>query len=237
MLSLSQDKGVNTVMQWLDKAGLRLRSLFLRSRVDRELDDELRFYLDSETTKHLAAGLSPADARRAARRSLGNMTRVKEECRDARGLNALEELRHDVRYAARALGRSPGFTLACTLIVALGIGANTAIFTVVNAVFFRPAPYADPDRVVSIYQDSDAGDPSSSSFPATRDMAAYSDVFSGVAASSASSVTWEAEDGPRQALVEYVTASYLPVLGLGDRAWAGGSSPPSTTWAPATTPS
>ena len=215
MMRYPNAREAEDTMQWLDKARLRLRSLFRRARVEGELDDELRFYLDSETTKHLAAGLSPADASRAARRSLGNMTRVKEECRDARGLNALDELRHDVRYAARALGRSPGFTVAGTLIVALGIGANTAIFTVVNAVLFKPAPYDDPDRVVSIYQDSDAGDPSSSSFPATRDMAAHTDVFSGVAASSASSVTWEAEDGPRQALVEYVTASYLPVLGLG----------------------
>ncbi len=223
-------------MQWLDKARLRLRSLFRRARVEGELDDELQFYLDSETTKHLAAGLSPADARRAAQRSLGNMTRVKEECRDARGLNSLDALRHDVRYAARALGRSPGFAIAAILIMALGIGANTAIFTVVNAVLFKPAPYADPDRVVSIYQDSDAGEPSSSSFPATRDMATYSDVFSGVAASSASSITWETTDGPRQALIEYVTASYFPVL-ASNRASAGGSSPPSTRWAPATTPS
>ena len=83
-----------------------------------------------------------------------------------------------------------------------------------NAVLFKPAPYADPDRIVSVYQDSDAGDPTSSSFPATRDMAAYTDVFSGVAAASGSTITWEAADGPRQALVEYVTASYLPVFGM-----------------------
>ena len=107
-------------MQWIDKAGLRLRSLFRRSRVDSELDDELQFYLDVETAKHLATGLSPADAKRAARRSLGNVTRVKEACRDARGLNALDDLRHDVRYAGRALLRSPGFAIAATLIMALG---------------------------------------------------------------------------------------------------------------------
>ena len=201
-----------------------------------ELDDELRFYLDASIAKHLAAGLSPDDATRAARRSLGNMTRVKEECRDARGLNALDELRHDVRYSARALGRSPGFAIAAILIVALGIGANTAVFTIVNAVLFKPAPYGDPDRVVFIYQDSDAGDPSSTSFPATRDMAAYSDVFSGVAATSAATIAWDTEGGPRQALVEYVTASYLPVLGL-EPSLGRCSSPPSTRWAPATTPS
>ena len=139
---------------------------------------------------------------------------MKEECRDARGLNARDDARQDVRYAGRGLLRSPGFAVAAILIVALGIGANATVFTVVNAVLFKPAPYHDPDRVVSIYQDSDAGDPTSSSFPATRDMAAYVDVFSEVAAASASTVTWETEEGPRNALVEYVTASYLPVFGL-----------------------
>ena len=79
-------------MQWLDKAGLRLRSLFRRSRLDHELDDELQFYLDVETAKHLASGLSPTESKRAARRSLGNATRVKEECRDARGLNAFDDV-------------------------------------------------------------------------------------------------------------------------------------------------
>ena len=201
-------------MQTLERARLKLRSLFRRSRVEHELDDELQFYLDSEVGKHLAAGLSPAAADQAARRSLGNMTRVREECRDARGLNTLDELQQDVRYAGRALLRSPAFTLTASLIVALGIGANIAVFSIVNAFLFKPPPYQDPARVVSVYQDSDGGDPSSSSFPATRDMAAYTDVFSGVAAMSTQTATWEAEDGPRRALIEYVTASYFPVLGL-----------------------
>ena len=126
----------------------------------------------------------------------------------------MDDLRHDIRYAGRALLRSPAFTLLASLIVALGVGANTAVFTVVNAVLFKPPPYHDPARVVAVYQDSDAGDPSRNSFPATRDMAAYTDIFSGVAAMSAATITWEADDGPRQALVEYVTASYFPVLGL-----------------------
>ena len=201
-------------MRWIDKARLRMRSLVQRSHVDRELDDELKFYLDAETAKHLATGLSPAESTRAARRSLGNVTRVKESCRDARGLNVLDDVRHDVQYAGRALLRSPGFSVAATLVVALGIGANATVFTLVNAVLFKSAPFHDPDRLVSIYQDSDAGDPASSSFPATRDMAVYSDVFSGVAAASVSTTTWETEDGPRQALIEFVTASYFPVLGI-----------------------
>jgi len=201
-------------MQWLDKVRLTLRSLFRRERMERELDAELQFYLDVETTKHQAAGLGPADSTRAARRSFGNMTRVKEECRDTRGVNVLDDLRHDIRYVTRGLLRSPGSAAAATLIVALGIGVNTTVFSIVTAVLFKSAPYHEPDRIVSIYQDSDAGDPTSTSFPASRDMAAYSGVFWEVAATSASTITWEAEDGPRQALVEYVTASYLQVLGI-----------------------
>ncbi len=126
----------------------------------------------------------------------------------------MHEWRQDVGYAARSLARSPGFTVAASLIVALGIGANTAVFSVVNAFLFKPPPFADPVSVVSVYQDSDGGDPSASSFPAARDMADLTNVFSGVAAMSSSSLTWEADDGPRQGLVEYVTASYFPVLGL-----------------------
>ena len=148
-----------TAMAWLDKTVLKIRSLFYRSRVDSDLDDELQFYLDTETEKHLAVGLSQSEATRAAHRSLGNLTRVKEGCRDAWGLNALDDLRQDVGYASRTLLRSPAFTAAASLIVALGIGANAAVFTVVNAVLFQPPSYDDPDRVVSIYQDSDAGDP------------------------------------------------------------------------------
>ena len=120
----------------------------------------------------------------------------------------------DISYAARRLARTPLFTIAGVMILAVGIGANTAAFTVVDAMLFRPPPFEDPERLVSIYQDSDDGDPSSTSFPAYRDMAAMSDVFAGVVATSPSGVSWDTSDLPRQASVEYVTSSYFPVLGL-----------------------
>lgn len=126
----------------------------------------------------------------------------------------LDRLRQDLVVSVRRLARAPVFTLAAVSIAALGIGANTAVFTLVDALLFRPAPFADADRVVRIYQDSDDGDPNSSSYPATRDMREYSDVFSGVAAWSPDVATWESPDGPRSLATEYVTSDYLNVLGL-----------------------
>ena len=183
-------------------------------RLEDELDAELHYHFDRTVEDNITQGMSSQEARRQARVEFGGLDQVKEECRDARSTRWVRALGHDVRDASRRLARSPLFTATAVLIVALGIGANAAVFTVVNAVLFKAPPYEDPARVVFVYQNSDDGEPYGNSFPATRDMATYSDVFSGVAAMSASTITWEADDGPRQALIEYVTASYFPVLGL-----------------------
>jgi predicted permease len=120
----------------------------------------------------------------------------------------------DTRYAARRLGRSPFFALAAIAILAVGIGANTAAFSIVDAMLFRPPPFQRPDEIVRIYQDSDEGDPSSAAYPAYRDIAARTDLFAGVAATSPETVTWDADAGPRPTAIEYTTAGYFPLLGL-----------------------
>lgn len=129
------------------------------------------------------------------------------------GRGGMGTLFHDIRYAARHLARAPLFTLSAVVLLAVGIGANTAVFTVVDAVLLRPPPYDEPERVVGVYQHSDDGEPSSNAFPAYRDMTEV-DVFEAVAASSLADVVLETEDQPLPVTIEFTTASYLDVLGL-----------------------
>lgn len=126
----------------------------------------------------------------------------------------MDALFSDLRYAARRLRRAPLFTASAVAVLAIGIGLNTIVFDLVDTALFRPTPIPEPDRVVRIYQDSDDGVPMSASFPAYRDLAAATDVFAHVAATSADSARWELESGPRDVAVQYATASYLSVLGL-----------------------
>ena len=124
----------------------------------------------------------------------------------------------DTRYAARRLARSPFFTLAALSILAIGIGANTAAFSLVDAALFRPPPFERPEEVVYIYQDSDDGEPASSAYPAYLDIAERTDLFAGVAATSpetrSGATVWETPQGPRSSVIAFTTSSYFPVLGL-----------------------
>lgn len=152
-------------------------------------------------------------------RSLADVTRTAlAERRDRR--HALDEeggmtrwLR-DLLEAGRRLVRTPMFTLGAVMLVAFGIGVNTAAFSVVDAFLFRPPPFQEPERVVRVFQDSDEGEPSSSSFPAYRDMTGLGGVFQAVAAMSPETVTWEAGEANETLAASYVSSSYLDVLGL-----------------------
>ncbi len=129
---------------------------------------------------------------------------------------SVESLLLDTKQSIRRLAQSPGFTLTALLVVGLGIGANAAVFSVVDGILFRPPPWERPEEVVWIYQDPDDGDPSSSSYPAYRDMAAHTDLFSGVTAviSGWSARHMTDEGDARHMMVSFVTAGYFPVLGL-----------------------
>src|SRR5579864_5298925 len=129
---------------------LRLTSIFGRARRERELADELEAHVQLETDELILRGMSPGEARRMALAHGGGVTEVQDAYRDQRGLPLLENLMQDIRYGARTLRRSPGFTAVIVLMLALGIGANTAIFTLIDAVVVRTLPVPHAEQLVGI---------------------------------------------------------------------------------------
>jgi hypothetical protein len=138
-------------MPFLSRLGSLRRSLFSRARLEQELDEELRAYVDQLTDQKRAAGMSVAEARRAALIELGGLEQVKEEVRQARTGQIFEEILQDLRYGMRTLRKNVAFTAVAVLALALGIGANTAIYSVAYGILVRPLLYTGADRVAVIY--------------------------------------------------------------------------------------
>ena len=130
----------------------RLIALIRGDELDRGLNAEVRFHVEMETEKNIKLGMSPQDARTRALRSFGPMEKHKEETRNARGVSWLETLVADLKYGARALVKRPGYAALAVLTLGLGIGANTAIFSVINGVLLKPLPYEHGDRLVVVQQ-------------------------------------------------------------------------------------
>src|SRR5262249_42444232 len=129
----------------------RIAALLRRRRLERDLDDELAFHLAMREADYRRDGITATDARAAARRRFGNVTRLKEQCRDMWTFHPLETLAQDVRYALRTMRRSPGFTLVAVFALAVGIGGNTAIFSLLDAARTQALPYRDPERLVLLW--------------------------------------------------------------------------------------
>src|SRR6185369_4235240 len=129
----------------------RLKMLFRVRQAEDELDEEIRYHLDRQIQEFIQHGLTPEEARSAALQEFGGVDRRKEECRDARRLDLVENIFRDCRYAVRGFAKSPAFTLGAVLTLALGIGANSAVFTIINSVLLRQLPFRNADGLVWIW--------------------------------------------------------------------------------------
>jgi predicted permease len=200
-------------MRVLRTIQLRLRSLLRSRRVEQELEAELRDHLERQIDVHRAAGLSLADARRAALREFGNVASVQEQCRDTRGVNWFEDLNRDVRYAFRSMRRSPGAILVAVLSLALAIGANTAVFSVVNALMLRRLPVVRPQELLEIGRLTQYGR-GNFSYPIYERFRDENTVFSGLLTVSSGTIEAAIRGAERQPVGRYVSPDFFEVLGI-----------------------
>ncbi|HKW87953.1 MAG TPA: ABC transporter permease [Candidatus Acidoferrales bacterium] len=203
-------------MRLFAKLSLRFRSLFRRNAADAELDSELRLHIDKQIAANLAAGMSRDEARRHAMLEFGGVEELKEECREMRKINWLQDLMQDVRYGLRMLRKSPGFTAVAVVTLALGIGANTAIFSIIDSLLLRPLNVENPSQLAVLafrqgsgpllpqFSIADYRDIRSQSTAAFSDILGFQLGFDGL------SLQGKAD----RVLTNYVTGNYFSLLGL-----------------------
>ena len=203
-------------MEWLTRVVRRAVRLLRRDTVERSMDAELRHHVDCEIAERVRSGMSPDDARRTALRDFGGIEAIKEEARDARGGRGVEDLALDLRYAVRVLRRNPGYTLGAVMTFALGVGAVTAIFSLVYGILLRPLPYAAPDRLVTVWErnvpkNRDRNVVSLDNFEAWRDRAR---TLHQMAAVVPTSITLPGDPAPERLVGAEVTPGYFGTLGV-----------------------
>src|SRR5262245_6340961 len=199
----------------------KLRSLarHLRGRAAFEdaMDDEMRFHLERRAEDLIRRGLSPAEAARRARLEFGSIEKQKDIARANVGLRLLDEIRGDLRYALRTFWRNKGFTAAAVVTLALGIGANTAIFSLIDALLLRSLPVSDPDELLQLTKVA-AGPPGlpdeTFSYPMVRALDEYQDVFAGVGGFSGATFIVGSGESMQRVRGSYVSGAFYETLGL-----------------------
>ncbi|HYL99175.1 MAG TPA: ABC transporter permease, partial [Blastocatellia bacterium] len=203
-----------------------LRALFIRLSAlfglpgrgergrDRDFSDEIESHLQLHIEDNLRAGLDPAAARRDALMKLGGIDVTRESYRDRRVLPVLETLARDFRYAARTLWKSPGFTVAAVSTLALGIGANTAIFSIINGILIKPLPFKEPGLLVRVWEKGNGLDHLAAAYPNFKDWKEQNDSFDGMAAFRDTAYSMTGIDNPERISGRQVTSNFLSVLGV-----------------------
>jgi predicted permease len=207
---------MNNLFQHLLQIWRRLLSLTRRERYEREMEEEMRFHLEMQIEQNLDAGMAPEEAHYAARRQFGNQTWLKEVSREMWSLNSFETLIQDLRYGVRMLLRNPGFTLIAVITLSLGIGANTAIFSVVNAALMRPLPYQSPAELVLIrhLDKTDGSQSQSISYADFLDWKTQNSVFADLATFRQHSFSLEVGNDLEQINAAMVSANFFALLGV-----------------------
>lgn len=202
-------------MRRLNDFLFRLRALFAPGKMERELDEEMAFHVEMETRKNVRAGMSEEDARRQARRDFGGVTRQKERARESWGVTAARDLLADVRLVFRQFRRNPAFAAAALVTLALGIGANAAIFSIADQALLRRPPVAEPDRLAAVYTTCRRGSTRcSSSYPDYEDYRDLSRSFTHMAGYSSVPLNVGDETVARLAAGQVVTGNYFTLLGV-----------------------
>jgi putative ABC transport system permease protein len=204
-------------MTWR-RALAKLGALFRRRKPVDDVEEEIRSHLAMEEQENLESGMPPDEAHYAALRRFGNVALAQERSREMWGWNSVETLLQDLRYGLRMLWKNPGFTAVAVLTLALGIGANTAIFTVVNSVVLRPLALPHPERVVELWEAVERSDWSGSiSYPNLRDWQDQNTVFEGISAILGADFNFEGKDGPVHVHGNLVSPNFFPVMGVKPR--------------------
>jgi putative ABC transport system permease protein len=204
-------------MRWHHRLHVALRGWFGSSELDRELNEELQFHFDRQVQSNIDAGMSQADARRAASMAIGNFDPIREASRDHRSGASLRQFGRDLSYGARLLRKAPGFSAAAIAIVALGVGAVTAIFSVVYGVALKPLPFREPDRLVNIWTTSSQLGPGHYLVNAAdhHDWRAANHVFEDIAVlRNIANFNLTGEGEPERLLAARISSNLLPVLGV-----------------------